>query len=250
MTDFTAAEVQQWQTRPLCCRYPVMAFDALRVRVAEHGGARDKTVHFALGMHPEGPNEILGLWIEDSAGEEFWFEVFTRLKERGVERIRVVVADEPQRLRPAIDAVFPATMLHASLMQSIRNSIRDTKPRDRTSVVDALRAICSASSAIAAKAALDAFAKGSWGAKYTSVVGYWQTSWDTMTPFFALPREVRRTVVRAIDTLEEMHARLRAPLRSRGSFTDDLSAAAFILRTQRDAMRRWQPWQIAASNND
>ncbi len=62
--------------------YPVV-FDALRVKIREDAVVRNKGVHAALGVLPDGTRDILGLWIEGTEGAKFWMKVFNDLKTAG-----------------------------------------------------------------------------------------------------------------------------------------------------------------------
>jgi putative transposase len=82
VTDAVVAEVTAWQTRPLDGMYPVVFFDALRVKIRDEATVRTKAVYLALAIRPDGTREILGLWIEQTEGAKFWMKVFTDLKAR------------------------------------------------------------------------------------------------------------------------------------------------------------------------
>ena len=64
------AEVTAWQSRPLEPMYPVVFFDALRVKIREDAVVRNKAIYLALGVLPDGTRDILGLWIEGTEGGE------------------------------------------------------------------------------------------------------------------------------------------------------------------------------------
>ena len=51
--------------------YPVVFFDALRVKIGEDGVVRSKAVYLALGILSDGSKDILGLWIEGTEGAKF-----------------------------------------------------------------------------------------------------------------------------------------------------------------------------------
>jgi hypothetical protein len=87
------AEVGAWQARPLEPMYPVVFFDALRVKIREDAVVRNKAVYLALGVLPDGTRDILGMWIENTEGAKFWLKVFNDLKTRGVNDILIAVVD-------------------------------------------------------------------------------------------------------------------------------------------------------------
>jgi putative transposase len=93
VTDTVVEEVTAWQSRPLDVMYPVVFFDALRVKIREDAVVRNKAVYLALGVLPDGTRDILGLWIENTEGAKFWMKVFNDLKTRGVEDILIAVTD-------------------------------------------------------------------------------------------------------------------------------------------------------------
>ena len=86
-------EVGEWQNRPLDPVYPVIFFDALRVKIRDEGLVRNKAVYVALALNGEGEKEVLGLWIEQTEGAKFWLKVMNELKTRGVNDVLIAVVD-------------------------------------------------------------------------------------------------------------------------------------------------------------
>ena len=158
VTDSVLAEVTAWQARPLETVYPVVFFDALRVKIREDNVVRNKAVYLALGVRRDGSREILGLWIETTEGAKFWMKVFNDLKTRGVNDILIAVTDGLTGMPAALAAVFPRTTLQTCIVHLIRNSLDYASWKDRKTLAAALRPIYAAASAEAALAALDAFA--------------------------------------------------------------------------------------------
>jgi putative transposase len=68
VTGAVLEEVREWQNRPLDPLYPIIFFDALRVKIRDEGLVRNKAVYIALAITAEGEKEVLGLWIEQSEG--------------------------------------------------------------------------------------------------------------------------------------------------------------------------------------
>ena len=93
MTDAVVAEVTAWQARPLEPMYPVVFFDALRVKIRDESVVRSKAVYLALAVLPDGTRDMLGIWIEQTEGAKFWLKVFNDLKTRGCADIIIAVTD-------------------------------------------------------------------------------------------------------------------------------------------------------------
>ena len=93
VTDAVLDEVREWQNRPLDPVYPVVFFDALRVKIRDEGLVKNKAVYVALALDPDGEKDVLGLWIEQTEGAKFWLKVVNELKARGVNDILIAVVD-------------------------------------------------------------------------------------------------------------------------------------------------------------
>lgn len=103
VTDAVMDEVSAWQQRPLEPIYPVIFFDALRVKIRDEGLVRNKAIYLALGVLPDRTRDILGIWIESTEGAKFWMKVFNDLKTD----ILIAVTDGLKGIPEALGAVFP-----------------------------------------------------------------------------------------------------------------------------------------------
>ena len=248
VTDEVMAEVIAWQSRPLEVMYPVVFFDALRVKIRPDGVVRNKAVYLALGVLADGTRDILGLWIENTEGAKFWMKVFNDLKTRGVGDILIGVADGLKGFPEALEAVFPATTLQTCIVHLIRNSLDYASWKDRKALAAAIKPIYTAPTAEAAEAALDAFEAGDWGQRFPTVVAAWRRAWTRVVPFFAFPPDVRR-VIYTTNAIESVHARLRKIIKTRGHFPSDEAATKLIWLALRNITADWsrasRDWKTA-----
>jgi len=238
VTDAVLEEVTAWQTRPLEPMYPVVFFDALRVKIRDEATVRSKAIYLALAVLPDGSRDILGLWIEQTEGAKFWMKVFSDLKTRGCRDILIAVTDGLKGMSEALGAVFPETTLQTCIVHLIRQSLDFANWKERKTMATALRTIYGAPSADAAGAALDAFERGPWGQKFPTVVASWRRAWTHVIPFFAFPPEVRR-VVYTTNALESVHAQLRKIIKTRGHFPNDEAATKLIWLALRNITAKW-----------
>jgi putative transposase len=238
VTDGVLSEVTAWQARPLEPVYPVVFFDALRVKIREDNVVRNKAVYLALGVRRDGSREILGLWIETTEGAKFWMKVFNDLTTRGVSDILIAVTDGLTGMPQALAVVFSKTTLQTCIVHLIRNSLDYASWKDRKALAAALRPIYAAVSAEAALAALDAFAHGEWGRKFPTVVAAWRRSWDQVIPFFTFPPEIRR-VIYTTNAIESVNARVRKIIKTRGHFPTDDAANKLIWLALRNITADW-----------
>jgi transposase-like protein len=123
VTDAVTEEVTAWQNRPLERMYPVVFFDALRVKIREEAVVRNKAIYFALGITTEGTKEILGFWIEQNEGAKFWLKIMNELSNRGVGDILIAVVDGLKGFPDAITSVFPETTVQTCIVHLLRYSL-------------------------------------------------------------------------------------------------------------------------------
>jgi len=197
VTDEVLDEVAQWQQRPLEAMYPIVYFDALRLKIRDEGTVKNKAVYLALGIRADGKKEVLGLWIEQTEGAKFWLKVFNELKNRGLNDILIAVVDGLRGFPEAIEAVYPQAQIQTCIVHLIRNSMTLASWNDRKALAASLKPVYQA-----AAEALDAFAQGPWGLKFPTVAAMWQRQWQQVIPFFAYPPEVR-TIIYTTDEIDK-----------------------------------------------
>jgi putative transposase len=238
VTDAVLDEIAAWQARPLEPVYPLIFFDALRVKIREEALVRNKAVYVALGVRADGTKEILGLWIEQTEGAKFWLRVMSELKNRGVEDVLIAVVDGLKGFPDAILAVFPEAMVQTCIVHLLRHSLEFVAYKDRKAVAAALKDIYRAVDANAGEAALSAFEDGPWGRKYPAISQSWRRAWAEVVPFYAFPAEVRRLLY-TTNAIEALNAKLRRAVRARGHFPTDEAALKLLFLVLNRSEKEW-----------
>jgi putative transposase len=248
VTDAVLDEVREWQNRPLDPIYPVVFFDALRVKIRDEGLVRNKAVYVALAITAAGDKEVLGLWIEQSEGAKFWLKVMNELKTRGVSDILIAVIDGLKGFPEAIAATFPQTTVQTCIVHLIRNSLAFVSWQDRKKIVPDLRAIYRAETAEAAAARLAEFEAKS-GVRYPAIGPMWRRAWQHVVPLFAFPPAIRKMIY-TTNAVESLHRSLRKIIKTRGSFPTDEAALKLLFLALRNAGVHWRKpveWTAAMS---
>ena len=239
VTDEVMEEVTAWQQRPLETCYPVVLFDALRVKIRDEGTVRNKAVYLALGITTAGTKDVLGLWVEQTEGAKFWHRVMTELKARGVEDILIALIDGLTG--------FPEAQIHTCIVHLVRNSLAFVSYKDRKRVAALLREIYRAETVAGAEAALARFAASSEGERYPTIAPLWQRQWAYVIPAFAYPPEIRR-ILTTTNAIESLHSQLRKIIKSRSHFPSDEAAIKLLYLALRNIKKRWHAapaWQAA-----
>src|SRR4051795_264881 len=238
VTDAVLDEVATWQSRPLEPAYPLVFFDALRVKVRDEGLVRNKAVHIALGVRADGTKEGLGLWLEQNEGAKFGLRVMNELRNRGVEDVLIAVVDGLKGFPEAITAVFPEATVQTCIVHLLRHSLEFVAYKDRKAVAAALKEIYRAVDATAGEAALSAFEDGPWGSKYAAIAPSWRRAWGEVVPFYAFPAEVRRLLY-TTNAIEALNAKLRRAVRARGHFPTDEAALKLLFLVLNRSEKEW-----------
>ena len=157
VTDAVIEEVRDWQSWPLDPIYPVIIFDALRVKIRDEGTVKNKAVYIALGIGRDGTKDILGLWIEQTEGAKFWLKVMTELKNRGVQDVLVTLVDGLKGFPEAIATAFPQAQVQTCIVHLMRHSLDYVSWKDRKLVAVEIKGIYRAETAELALERLEEF---------------------------------------------------------------------------------------------
>jgi transposase-like protein len=238
VTDAVLEEVAAWQARPLEAIYPLIFFDALRVKIRDEGLVRNRAVHIALGVRADGTKEILGLWLEQNEGAKFWLRVMNELKNRGVEDVLIAVVDGLKGFPEAITSVFPETVVQTCIVHLIRNSLAFVSWKDRKAILPAIKAIYRAENAEQAFLRLEEF-EAEWGKRYPAIGQVWRRAWEHVIPFFAFAPAIRKMIY-TTNAVEALHRSLRKIIKTRGSFPNDDAALKLLYLAIKNAGMRWR----------
>jgi transposase-like protein len=248
VTDAVFDEVRDWQGRPLEPVYPVIFFDALRVKIRDEGTVKNKAVYVALGLKPCGDKDVLGLWIEQTEGAKFWLKVMNDLKVRGVGDILIAVVDGLKGFPEAINSIYPQTLVQTCIVHLIRNSLSFVSWKDRKTILPSIKAIYRAENAEAALQRLEEF-EAQWGKRYPAIGQAWRRAWQHVVPFFAFAPEIRKMIY-TTNAVEALNRSLRKIIKTRGSFPNDEAALKLLYLAIRNASVHWRraiEWTAAMS---
>lgn len=239
VTDRVLVDIEAWQSRPLESMYPVVFFDAMRVKIRTGMVVKPMAVHIALGIAADGTRDVLGMWIDENEGASFWASVFNSLKSRGVEDILIAVTDGLKGMTKALETVFPKTEHQTCIVHLIRASTAFISHADRKAVCDALKTIYQAVDAVEAERALEAFEASSMGKRYPAIAQTWRRAWAQVIPFFRFPPEVRKLIY-TTNSIEGLNRAIRKVIKTRTLFPTEDAAKKLIFLAIRNYTASWQ----------
>lgn len=224
--------------------------DAIVVKIRD-GQVANRPVYTAIGVNVDGERDILGLWVGNGGeGAKFWLQVFTEMKNRGVEDVCIVVCDGLKGLPEAIGNTWPLAIVQTCVLHLIRNTFRFASKRDWDKMSRDLRPVYTAVSEHEAKERFVDFTD-IWGDRYPAIIRLWENAWAEFVPFLDYSPEIRK-IIYSTNAVESLHARMRRATRARGHFPTEQAALKCLYMVVRSldptgtGRRRWtRRWKAA-----
>jgi transposase-like protein len=249
ITDKLIPELKQWQQRPLESHYPFVWLGAIHYKVKEDGRYDSKAVYTVLGLNLEGEKEVLGLYLSESEGANFWLSVLTDLNNRGLEDILIACVDGLKGFPEAINSIFPNTEVQLCVIHQIRNSMKYVASKNQKALMADLKPVYKAATKEAAETALDDL-ESRWGDKYPIVLKSWRSKWENLSVYFKYPADIRR-VIYTTNSIEAVHRQFRKLTKTKGAFPNENSLLKLLYMGIQNASRKWtmpiQNWNLTLS---
>lgn len=249
VTDKLIPELKQWQQRPLESIYPFVWLDAIHYKIKQDGRYENKAVYTVLGLNLEGKKDILGLYLSESEGANFWLSVLTDLNNRGVEDILIASVDGLKGFPEAINSIFPKTEVQLCVIHQVRNSMKYVASKNQKAFMADLKPVYRAVSKEAAEDALDELERR-WGQQYPIVIKSWRSKWENLSVYFKYPADIRR-VIYTTNAIEAIHRQFRKLTKTKGAFPNENSLLKLLYAGIQNASRKWtmplQNWNLTLS---
>jgi putative transposase len=237
VTDAVINDVKEWQSRSLDEVYPILYLDATIVKVRSEGRVINKSAYLAIGINIDGMKDVLGIWLEQSAGAKFWLKVMTELRNRGVRDIFIACVDGLKGFPEAIEATFPQSEVQLCIVHMVRGSLRFVSWKGRKAVAGDLKSIYQAATEEQAKANLESFAQ-KWGSRYPTISKSWTANWPRVIPFFSYPKEIRK-IIYTTNAIESLNNSLKKTIKNRASFPNDEAAIKLLYLSLKNIQKKW-----------
>lgn len=249
ITDKIIPLVKEWQVRPLEEIYCIVWLDAMHYKVKQEGRVQSRCVYNILGITTEGKKEILGMYVSENEGANFWLSVLTDLQTRGVKDILIACIDNLKGFAEAIATVFVQTEVQSCVVHQIRNSLRYVTSKDQKVFMADLKPVYQATNIAEAEDRLEALSE-KWNKKYPVVIESWKRNWERLTTYFKYPAAIRKLVY-TTNTIEGYHRQIRKVTKTKGAFTSDIALLKLIYLATKNIEKKWTMplanWSITVS---
>ena len=239
ITDKIVHLATEWQDRPLETLYPIVFFDAIHYKVKDEISRRivSKAAYTCLAVTLEGKKDLLGLWIGEAEGANFWLGVLTELRNRGVQDILIACIDGLKGFPDAIETIFPKTEIQLCIIHQIRNTLKYIASKDQRAFMRQLKTIYTAPTEEAALEKLTLLEE-TWGKKYALALKSWKQNWPNLSTFFKYPQEIR-TMIYTTNAVESVHRQFRKVTKARSLFPHDDALKKMLFLAYRDLSKKW-----------
>jgi len=244
--------VSEWRNRPLDAVYPIIFLDAMFFKVREEGRVVTKALYNILGINQDGHKEILGFYLADNEGSNFWLGILNDLKARGVEDIFIACIDGLTGFPDAIAASFPNTEVQLCIVHQIRNSIKYVASKDQKSFMVDLKTVYQAETKDLAESNLIKLDE-KWGKKYPMVLKSWNNKWENLSAYFKYSHDIRRMVY-TTNPIEGFHRQVRKFTKAKGAFTSEGALFKLVYCACQKIKEKWnmpiRNWALIISQLD
>ena len=237
ITDKVVKIVEEWQGRPLESIYPIVFLDAIHYKVRDEGKILLKAAYTILGIDINGNKDMLGIWVGETEGANYWLSILTELKNRGVEDILIACVDGLKGFPEAIQTIYPATEVQLCVIHQIRNSLRYIATKDQKEFMKDLRPVYNAPTEQNAVNLLDKLGE-KWGKKYPIVIRSWRENWDNLSTYFKYSQEIR-TVIYTTNAVETLHRQFRKVTKTRSIFPNDEALTKILYLANKNINKKW-----------
>ncbi|WP_439698178.1 IS256 family transposase [Mucilaginibacter sp. AW1-7] len=237
ITDKIIPEVKEWQSRPLDELYTIVWLDAMHYKVKEDHRMVSHAVYNILGIDRNGHKELLGMYVSQSEGANFWLSVLTDLQNRGVKDILIACIDNLNGFPQAINTVFPQTEIQTCIVRQIRNSLKYVASKDQKVFMKDLKPVYQAETLELAELRLDQLEE-KWGKKYEKVLESWRNNWVKLTTYFRYDAAGRKLIY-TTNTIEGFHRQVRKVTKTKGGFTSDMALLKLIYLAHNNIKQKW-----------
>lgn len=249
ITDRIIPTIKEWQARPLEAVYCIVWLDAMHYKVKDEGRIVSRAVYHILGINTEGRKELLGMYVAESEGANFWLGVLSDLRNRGVEDVLIASIDNLKGFAEAIQTVFPKAEIQSCIVHQIRNSLKYVASKDQKPFMADLKEVYRASTKELAEQQLDMLEQ-KWGKKYPLVINSWRNNWAKLSTYFKYDPAIRKLIY-TTNTIEGFHRQVRKVTKTKGAFPSDMALLKLVYLAYKNIRKKWtqplQNWGITVS---
>ena len=237
VSEFMKRQLDEW--------YPFVMVDAIYLKVREMGRVISKALYIALGVNLNGNREVLGFSMFESETKESYVEFFRSLKDRGMNRVDLVISDNHTGLREAIKKEFMGASWQRCQTHFSKNMIDKIPKKYWPEAREALRDIYNAPDIDVARKR--SFEMVQWlSSRAPKAATLLDEAFDDIMAVFALPSDYRKRL-RTSNGIERLNEEIRRRDKVIRIYPSDDSIVRIIGTLLLEQDQKWQTERVYLS---
>jgi transposase-like protein len=133
-------QMEQWRERPLESTYLAVYIDAIHLKI-RRGTVSSEAFYILLGVKQDYTREVIGIVNIPSESASGWKEVLTSIKQRGVQKIGLIISDNLTGLDTVIPLVFKNAAHQKCVVHLKRNILNRVASKHKEQVAEDLKEV-------------------------------------------------------------------------------------------------------------
>jgi len=200
-------EFDSWKQRPLAAEYAYVFVDGTNFDVIYDGESHKMPILAVVGITLTGEREVLAFSVGERENHLAWEALFEDLKQRGVQKIGLLISDGLQSMLNAIAAKFSDTPRQRCIKHKMDNVLSYIPKKQQAQVYPELKAIFYQDSRAQADRLVAAFCE-KYKPIYPTAVDCLKRDLEACLTFYAFPKEHWKTI-RTTNLLERMFGEVK-----------------------------------------
>lgn len=210
-----------WEKSKLDTIYHAIFCDCIFITLRRGDSYEKEAVYIAYGVTALNTRELLALAVNPTESTTTWRDIFSSLKQRGVNNVSLVVADGISNMEDVVMEAWKKTKLQKCVVHKMRNVLNDIRPKDKVVVAEDLKKVFDNFDTTATKT--NALAKAEnfcnkWREKYKTIDKHFnKKTIDYYFTYIDYPPEVRRMIY-TTNSIENLNKHIRKGTKNKLSF--------------------------------
>ena len=235
-----------WQERKLDEDYYFVYIDAIHIAVRRET-VQKEAFYIVIGLKKDLTREILGVYNIPQESAFGWEEPLKNLKERGVKRVLMFIADGLTGLENIIKKEFPKSFFQKCLVHKVRNVMTKVRANEKEEIANDFFEVFKLEESNytfeEGRKNLNIFIE-KWGKKYYSIKNMFKE--EQLENYFAYlnyPKDIQRMIY-TTNWIERLNKGIRRTEKIRNSFPNEDSALNLICAYLMDFEKRVYKYPI------
>jgi putative transposase len=230
-------QLAKFANRRLGQEYPFLILDARYERVREASGPSSRAVMIAIGITWEGRREVLAVELANRESRTSWKDFLVRLKERGLHGVELVVSDDHEGLRRAIQEALTEAAWQRCYVHFLRNALDYLPKHGAEDCLMELRWLYERRNAEEARRDLEAWLKR-WQARYGKLCEWVERNIADTFTFYRLP-EAHHKHLKSTNMLERLNQEIKRRTLLVRIFPNEASALRLVRALAAEIHEDW-----------